>query len=68
LAIDQVGACVGDCDGGGSVTIDELITLVNIALGNTQPSACPHGISSGAEVDVALILQAVNVALTGCAA
>jgi cysteine-rich repeat protein/predicted outer membrane repeat protein len=58
--------CVGDCDGTGSVTIDELITLVNIALGTAQASACPHGVPSGAEVDVALIIHAVNVALNGC--
>jgi hypothetical protein len=59
-------ACTGDCDGSGSVTVDDLLTLVNIALGNAQPSACQHGISSGAEVDVALILQAVNNVLRGC--
>jgi ELWxxDGT repeat protein len=58
--------CVGDCDGTGSVTIDELITLVNIALGNAQASVCPHGVPSGAAVNVALIIQAVNVALNGC--
>jgi cysteine-rich repeat protein len=58
--------CVGDCDGTGSVTIAEIITLVNIALGTTQPSACPHGVPSGADVDVALVIQAVSVALTGC--
>jgi len=50
------------------VTIDEIITLVNIALGTAQTSACPHGVPSGADVDVALIIRAVNVALTGCAA
>ncbi len=61
-----VGICVGDCNNDGAVTIDELITLVNIALGTAQPSACPHGIPSGAEVDVALIIQAVNAALIGC--
>jgi hypothetical protein len=59
-------SCVGDCDGTGSVTVDEIITLVNIALGNAQTSACPHGVPSGAEVNVALIIQAVNVALNGC--
>ena len=48
------------------MTIDELITLVNIALGTAQASACPHGVPSGADVDVALIIQAVNVALNGC--
>ena len=68
LAIDQVGACVGDCDGGGSVTIDELITLVSIALGTAPPAACAHGVARGAAVDIALIIQAVNHALNGCAA
>jgi polymorphic membrane protein len=59
-------ACVGDCNGTGSATIDELITLVNIALGTAQPSACPHGIPSGTDVTVAVIIQAVNNALIGC--
>ena len=59
-------ACTGDCDGTRSVTVDELITLGNIALGNAQASACPRGVPSGAEVDIALIIQAVNNALTGC--
>ncbi len=58
--------CVGDCNGTGSTTVDELITLVNIALGTVQAPACPHGVPSGAAVDVALILQAVNKALNGC--
>ena len=58
--------CVGDCDGTGSATIDEIITLVNIALGTAQPSACPDGVPSGAQVDIALIIQAVNAALNGC--
>src|SRR5262249_32317924 len=58
--------CVGDCDGDGSVSIDAILTLVNIALGNAQPSACPSGIPSGTQVDIALILEAVNNALSGC--
>ncbi len=32
--------CVGDCDGSATVTVDGLITLVNIALGKTAPTAC----------------------------
>ena len=60
--------CVGDCDGKGSVTVDELLTMVNIALGNAQGPACPHGVPSGAAVNVALIIQAVNTALNGCGA
>jgi len=50
------------------VTIDGLITLVNIALGNAQPSACLDGVPSGADVDIALILQAVSNPLNGCPA
>jgi trimeric autotransporter adhesin len=58
--------CVGDCDGGSTVTIGELITLVNIILGSAQPAACAYGIPDGATVDIALIIQAVNHALSGC--
>jgi len=61
-----LGSCVGDCDSNGTVTVDELITLVNIALGLAQPSACPHGIPSGRAVDITLIVQAVGYALTQC--
>ncbi len=60
--------CVGDCDGTGNVTVNEIITLVNIALGNAEASACVHGVPSGAEVDVTLIIQAVNNALNECPA
>lgn len=31
------GACCGDCDGSGDVTISELITAVNFALGGCPP-------------------------------
>jgi hypothetical protein len=58
--------CAGDCDNDDHVTIDELLTLVNIALSHAQPSVCPHGIPIGAEVDIALIIQAVNHALNRC--
>jgi hypothetical protein len=58
--------CVGDCNTDGQVTIDELLTLVNIALGSAEAAACPHGVPSGAEVDIALILHAVNNALNAC--
>lgn len=58
--------CTADCGGTGSVTVDEIITLVDIALGTAQASACAHGVPSGADVDVALIIQAVDHALNGC--
>jgi hypothetical protein len=49
------------------VTVDELITGVNIALGATPLSACPVFDPSGdGAVTVDEILQAVNNALNGC--
>jgi hypothetical protein len=60
--------CVGDCGSVGTVAINNIITLVNIALGTAEPLACPHGVPSGTEVTVAVIIQAVNNALNGCGA
>jgi hypothetical protein len=65
----EAAACVGDCGGDDEVTVDEIITGVNIALGVAAPSACPAFDPSGdGQVTVDEILQAVNRALTGCAA
>lgn len=58
--------CIGDCNGDQIVTVDEILILVNIVLGNAQASACPDGIPSGVEVDIAVIIQAVNNALASC--
>jgi photosystem II stability/assembly factor-like uncharacterized protein len=66
FAIEQISACIGDCDGSGSVTVDDLITLVNIALDTAPPAACPNGLPSGTAVDVAWIIQAVSSARDGC--
>ena len=64
-------SCVGDCDGDGSVMVDELIQLVNFALGNTtECSTCADGIPAGVTcpsgVTIAVIIQGVNHALSGC--
>jgi len=69
FSIQQIAVCVGDCDGKGSVTIDELITLVNIALGTAEPSDCSNGgLPIGGDVDIAVLIQAVNHALSVCGA
>jgi len=57
-------ACIGDCDGNGSVTIDEVFTLVTVTLG--EPASCLRGVPAAATVDVSLCLQAVRNALHGC--
>ena len=62
------GACVGDCNGDGSVTVNELILMVNIALGILPPSACPAGDANhDGSVTITEIITAVNNALNGCA-
>jgi hypothetical protein len=63
--------CAGDCDGNGTVAINELIQLVTFALGtNTDCSMCPNGIPAGVPcpsgVTVSVIIQGVNAALNGC--
>jgi hypothetical protein len=60
--------CIGDCGGNGAVTVDELVTMVNIALGSAPPEFCTHGLQSGADVTVAVVIQAVNNALGECVA
>ena len=68
FSIQQAAAvCAGDCIGVAAVAINDLITLVNIALGTAPPSACAGGgLPLGGEVDVAVIMEAVNNALSGC--
>jgi hypothetical protein len=61
-----IRACIGNCNGDGSVTVNEIISLVNIALGSARPSDCSHGIPLGASVDIAFLVRAVANALSGC--
>jgi hypothetical protein len=49
------------------VTIDELVTMVNIALGAKPVSECSVSDTSGdGEITIDEIIQAVNRALNGC--
>lgn len=60
-------ACLGDCDGSGAVTVDEIITMVNIALGQGSVDSCPAGDSDGSgTITVDEIVSGTNNALTGC--
>lgn len=58
--------CVGDCNGSTEVAVNELVTLVSIALGNADASTCSRGIPTGLNVDISLIVRAVTNALAGC--
>jgi CSLREA domain-containing protein len=59
--------CTGDCTGTNSVSISDLITGVDIALGNLPVSSCPAFENAEGQVDIAQLIRAVNNALNGCA-
>jgi hypothetical protein len=66
-AAAQADGCVGDCSADGEVTVDEIITGVNIALGTQTAAACPAFDGNGdGEVTVDEIVTSVNNALNGC--
>jgi hypothetical protein len=59
--------CVGDCGNDGQVTVDEILTLVNIALRNLDVSHCLAGdANDDNQITIDEILRAVNNALNGC--
>ena len=60
--------CAGDCDGDGTVSINELITLVNIGLG-APLATCPAGDRNGdGQITIEELIAAVTNALEGCPA
>ena len=59
--------CAGDCGGDGRVSVDELVKLVNIALGRQPLSNCSAGDTNGdGEITIDEIVRAVNRLLVGC--
>lgn len=59
--------CAGDCRGNGQVTIDDLITGVDIALGNAPMSICAvFDVNGDSRVTIDELIRAVTNALTGC--
>ena len=63
----QMQLCAGDCNDNGTVTVDEILTMVNIALGNAHVDDCLAGdVNGDGQITVDEILRAVNNALNGC--
>jgi hypothetical protein len=59
--------CVGDCDDGHSVTVNELVLGVNISLGNTAITACVDFDANGdGRVAINELIAGVNAALGTC--
>jgi len=65
--VSSVPVCTGDCDGSSDVSVNELITMVNIALGDADISTCvPGDADNSGTIEISEIIQAVNNALSGC--
>lgn len=59
--------CVGDCGDDGTVTVNDLVVMINVALGDALVSTCEAGDKNrNGAITVDEILVAVNNALTGC--
>lgn len=60
-------ACPGDCNADRTVTVDELLDGVQIALGRASNGACAAFDSDySGDVTVDELIQAINSALSGC--
>lgn len=59
--------CPGDCNRDQEVTVDEIVRMVNVALGNAEVAQCQAGdANSDGEITIDEIVRAVNAALSGC--
>jgi hypothetical protein len=61
-----VFGCVGDCNGDGTVTVNELMTGVYMALGFIPGSPCLSFGSEKSPLAISMIMRAVDNALLGC--
>lgn len=68
LVAGPAGAtCTGDCDGSGSVTVDEILLGVNVALGEEGVDRCSvFDADVDAQVTVDELLSSVSSGLQGC--
>ncbi len=62
----QGAACLGDCDTDGLVTVDEILNLVNIALGSANVNSCRGYANVDDEVSIDQVVTAVNNTLSQC--
>lgn len=61
--------CEGDCDTSGRVAVDEIVTLVSIALGRAPIADCQAGnLDGNQQITINELMAAVNSSLAGCSA
>ena len=59
--------CAGDCNGDGTVTVDDLLQVISIAFGDAALDSCRSvDVDGDGMVRVDELLTAVQRALTGC--
>ena len=64
---DPPGSCVGDCNHDRTVTVDELVSGVDIALGTGSLSTCTSLDTNGdGAVSIDELITAVSAALAAC--
>lgn len=62
----QALVCVGDCDGNGTVTVAEIIMMVNMALGTPDLSPCAADPNGDGTISIDELVMATRGALEGC--
>jgi hypothetical protein len=65
-AAAEAGACIGDCDENGAVTVNEIVAGVGLVLDSVPFDACPAFAGWGGRVDVADLTAAVRNGLEAC--
>lgn len=65
---EEPAPCVGDCNVSGDVTVDEIVTMVNLALGGGVTGCAAGDSNNDGAITVDEIITAVNFALVGCPA
>lgn len=61
------GACSGDCNQDGEITVDEILVVIQIGLGQANLGVCPSADrSDDGMITVDEIIVAVDLALDGC--
>ena len=59
--------CTGDCNASAAVTVDEVIAMVNVALGDASITACPAGdADANGQISIDEIMAATHNVLSGC--
>ena len=59
--------CAGDCNADGMVSVDELVTLAAVALGDAPLATCERGdVDHNGKISVEEVVVAVNKLLHGC--